>query len=171
MQLLAAAANKACISGILHQRMLELVQRIGGYAALKDQLGVDKPHERVPQLFFGQRGHVGNQAVGELPPYGCSNLRHVLHGRQSIEARRERRMQRRRDGKRRQWPGELIAVSHLLQQSAFEHRLGQLFDEQRNAVGAGDNLAEHFGRKRLASGHARNNGCALVPIETTQCNR
>src|SRR3989442_1427138 len=74
MQLLTAAANKACISSILHQRMLELVQRIRRDAALKDQLGMDEPRERVPQLFFGQRCYVCNQAVGELPPNGRTNL-------------------------------------------------------------------------------------------------
>ena len=43
----------------------------------------------------------------------------------------------------------VVAVVQLL---ALEHRLGQLFDEQRHAVGALDDLVEQLRRQRNAAG-------------------
>src|SRR6266516_4096644 len=40
----------------------------------------------------------------------------------------------------------------LLQEPAFEHHLGQFLDEQRHAVGAGENLVHHLLGQRLAAG-------------------
>ena len=44
-------------------------------------------------------------------------------------------VQRRRDRQRRQRAGQLVVIAGVGEQARFEHRLGQLLDEQRHAVG------------------------------------
>ena len=52
--------------------------------------------------------------------------------------------------------------------SAFEHRLCELLDEQRVAVGLGDNLVHHFGWQRTAVGYLRNDAFNVAAVEATE---
>ena len=53
----------------------------------------------------------------------------------------------------------------LAQQAAFDNGLGQLLEEQRHAVGAGEDLLEDLGRQRLAAGRPLDQGRALAAAE------
>ena len=74
----------------------------------------------------------------------------------------------RRNGERRQRPVESIAVGILDQDVPFEHRLCELLDEQRVAVGLGDNLVHHFGWQRTAVGYLRNDALNVAAVEATE---
>ena len=50
VELLASAAQQASMGGVLHQRMLENVNRVRGCSALKHQLGGDEASEGGLQL-------------------------------------------------------------------------------------------------------------------------
>ena len=47
-----------------------------------------------------------------------------------------------------------VAIVPLLQQSAFEQRLGQFFNEERHAIGADEQFIDDCVRQRFAAGHA-----------------
>ena len=49
-------------------------------------------------------------------------------------------------------PRQHIAVAGIVEQPAFEHRLGQLLDEQRHAVGVRDDLAQDLRRAKPCPG-------------------
>ena len=55
--------------------------------------------------------------------------------------------------------------------SAFKHRLCEFLDEQRVAVGLGDNLVHHFGRQRTAAGHLRDHAFNVTAVEATERQR
>ena len=67
------------------------------------------------------------------------DLRQLLSGTEAVEPRHQRRVQACRDRQRRRRdPGcGLLRFALAL---GFEHGLGHLFDEQRNAVGAFENV-------------------------------
>jgi len=50
-------------------------------------------------------------------------------------------------------PVQHIATRPFLEQSALEHCLRQLLDEQRHPVGLGKDPLHHLGRQRLAASH------------------
>ena len=56
VQLLAGIAQQTAVSCILHQHVLEGVDRARGRAALKYQLGGDKATQRRSQLVLGKTG-------------------------------------------------------------------------------------------------------------------
>jgi hypothetical protein len=58
-------------------------------AAPEDQLGLLEPGQRLVQLVLAQRGDRGQQLVGEFPPDGGADLRHLLDRHQPVEARRQ----------------------------------------------------------------------------------
>ena len=92
--------------------------------------------------------------MGELAADHGGDLGHLLDRREAVEAGHQRVVQGRRDRERRQRAGQLVAVAGVGEQAGFEHRLGQLLDEQRHAVGARHDLLEDLGRQRLAAGDA-----------------
>ena len=49
-------------------------------------------------------------------------------------------------------PSSIVAVARVAQQTRLQHRLGELLDEQRHAVGARHDLLQHLRRQRLAAG-------------------
>jgi hypothetical protein len=73
-----------------------------------------------------------------------------------------------RDGERRQWSVEPIAVGILDQDARFQHRLGEFLDEQRVSVGLGDDLFHHFGGQHATAGHPRDHSLNVVAVEATQ---
>jgi type II secretory ATPase GspE/PulE/Tfp pilus assembly ATPase PilB-like protein len=56
VQLLPGAAQQAVVSRVLHQRVLEAIDRIGRDASLEDQLGSNEASESGLQLVFGETG-------------------------------------------------------------------------------------------------------------------
>ena len=72
---------------VLHQRVLEGIDRIGRLASLEHQLGGDKAAESGLQLVLGATGDGAKQTVGKLASYRRADLRHQPHRRQSVEPR------------------------------------------------------------------------------------
>ena len=57
MQLLSGIAQQAAVSRVLHQRVLEGIDRVGWRAALEHQLGGDEASERGLQLVLREAGY------------------------------------------------------------------------------------------------------------------
>ncbi|MGB8107210.1 MAG: hypothetical protein WCF47_23330 [Pseudolabrys sp.] len=95
----------------------------------------------------------------------------LLDRRQAVEARHQRILKGRWYRERGQRPVESIAVGVLDQDVPFKHRLCELLDEQRVAVGLGDNLVHHFGRQGAAAGHLRDYAFNVIAIEATERQR
>jgi len=56
MQLLPRSAQQAAVSCVLHQRVLEAIDRVGRRAPLNDQFGGDEASECCLQLVLGEAG-------------------------------------------------------------------------------------------------------------------
>jgi len=54
VQLLAGAPQQTAVRGVLHQRVLKAVNRIGRHAALEHQLGSNEASESGFQLVVGK---------------------------------------------------------------------------------------------------------------------
>ncbi len=63
VQLLASAAQQAAVCRVLHQRVLEAIDRFGRCAALEHQLGSDEASESGLQLVLGKTGDGMQQLV------------------------------------------------------------------------------------------------------------
>jgi hypothetical protein len=125
----------------------------GRQAAAEDQLGVHQLIERTSQTILVQGTHGGQQIVRELTPNCGTDLGHLLDPGEAVEARHERILQGRRDGERRQRAGKRVMVAGIGEQARFQDGLGQLLDEQRDAVCLGEDLVEDLMGQRLAAGH------------------
>jgi hypothetical protein len=66
---------------VLHQRVLEAVDRVGGRASLEHQLGGDEASESGFQLVFRETGDGAQQPIGKLASNRCADLRHPPHRR------------------------------------------------------------------------------------------
>jgi hypothetical protein len=76
VQLLPCATKQAAVRRVLHQRVLETVDRIGRRTALKHQLGGDEPAEGGSQLVLVKTGNNAQQRVRKLASNRGTNLRH-----------------------------------------------------------------------------------------------
>jgi len=90
MQLLPGIAQQAAVCCVLHQRVLEAVDRVGRRAALEDQLGSNELTEIRLQLVFGKAGGRAHQRVGKLAPDRSTNLRYPPSRPQAVEPRQQR---------------------------------------------------------------------------------
>ena len=81
-----------------------------------------------------------------------ADLQDFARRAEPVDARHQRSLQRGRDRQLLHRLLEHVAVLVLVQLLAFEHRFGQLLDEQRHAVGALDDLVEKLRRQRFAAG-------------------
>ncbi len=153
MQVLALGLEQRAVGGVLDQRVLEAVGGIGRGAAAIDQLGRNQLVQRRLQLRLGPVGDRGEQPVGELAPERGADLGDLFHGCEAVEAGEQRVMQGRWQRERWQRPGQLVVVARVREQARFEHRLGQLLDEQRHAVGLGHDLRRDLVRQRLVPDH------------------
>jgi hypothetical protein len=88
VQLLAGAAQQAAMRRVLHQRVLEAIDRVGRHATLEDQLGRDEPVESGLQLVFGKAGNGVQQRVGKLASDRRADLRHMEADRERGRAER-----------------------------------------------------------------------------------
>ena len=90
----------------------------------------------------------------ELAPDRRGGLSDFFDRGEAVEASHQRVLERAGNGERWQWPCELVMVAGVLEQPEFQHRLGQLLDEQRNAVGPGDDLVQDLFGQGLAGRRA-----------------
>ena len=107
----------------------------------------------------------------ELAADHGADLRHLLDRGEAVEARHQRVVQGRRDRERRQRAGQLVAVAGIREQARFQHRLGQLLDEQRHAVGARHDLLDDLGRQRLVARDPCDQIRPLAPAQTAHGQR
>ena len=107
---------------VLHQRVLEAVDRLGRRTSLKDQLGGDELVESRLQLILGEARYSTHQPVGKLASDCCADLRHTPHRTSAVEPCHQRVVQGGRDPD--------------LGRIALQHAFGQFLDKQWNAVGA-----------------------------------
>jgi len=63
MRLLPSAAQQGAVGGILHQRMLEGVFRVGWHATTKDQLSADQLGQGLVQLLRRHRRDRADQLM------------------------------------------------------------------------------------------------------------
>ena len=84
VQLLPRAAQQTAMCRVLHQRVLEAVDRVGRHATLKYQLGTHKATESDLQFVFGKRGDGAQQWVRKLASDRSADLRHMPHRRQAV---------------------------------------------------------------------------------------
>jgi hypothetical protein len=59
-------------------------------------------------------------------------------------------------------------VALILEPARFEHRRGQLFDEQRDAIGPDQDLFDDFRRQHLAARNLVQHGRAVIASEARQ---
>src|SRR5215472_14683293 len=76
VQLLAGIAQQTAVSRILHQYVLEGVDRLRGCAALKYQLRGDKAAQRRLELVLGKTGDGTQQRERKFASDRRANLRH-----------------------------------------------------------------------------------------------
>jgi hypothetical protein len=96
---------------VLHQHVLETIDRIRWCAALEDQLGCDESAESSLELVLRKPGDGAQQRVGKLASYRRADLRHQPHRRQAVQPRHQRVLQRRRDRKRLQRAVEHVTMA------------------------------------------------------------
>jgi hypothetical protein len=143
--LLPCAPQQRLIGRILYQGMLKEVGRLGEYAALVEQFGLDKLCQPVLQCGLVQRRHGPEDLVCKLPPQHRSKLCHIFDCGQPVQPGHQRVLQGGRNRQGGQRTGQHIAPCVFPHQPRFENRLHQLFHKQRDAVGLGNNLMHHFG--------------------------
>jgi len=153
VQMRAAAFQEAGICGVPYQRVLEGVNRVWVLASAENQFRPHQLRKRIFQSLPRQSGDGVQQFVMEFATRDGADLCHLPDRRQPIKTRHQRRVQRCRDRQSRQRTFENILAIPFPQQSAFQHRLGQLLDEQRHAIGARKDLVRYLLRQRLASRH------------------
>jgi hypothetical protein len=92
----------------------------------------------------------------------------ALHGRQAVEPRHQRVVQR--GGNRQRWEetGELVALLALLEQPRLQHHLGQLLDKQRHPIGLGHHLLHDLGWQDLAARHPVGHLGRLAPWQAIE---
>src|SRR6516162_7312489 len=147
MQLLPGVAQQAAVCRVLHQRMLETIDRVGRRAALEDQLGSDELAESRLQLVLGKAGHRAQQRVGKLAPDRRADLRYPPRRPQAVEH---------------------VAIILLAQQTSLQDALGQFLDKQRHAVGALGDLEDDLVGQRLAAGDLSYQRGAVTLVQTVE---
>src|SRR5215813_10792080 len=81
VQLLPSAAQQAAMRRVLHQRVLERIDRVGRCASLENQLGSDEAAESGLELILVKSGHGMQQRVGKLASNRRADLRHLPYRR------------------------------------------------------------------------------------------
>ena len=147
MQRAPLLPQQRAVGYVLHQRMLEQVVRTWRGAVSKQQTRRNEPVEIGVEFFLWLSHQRGQQHVGKCPADRCANLRHVLRRPEPIEPRHQRSMQacRNRHHRRRRLSADPLRVTLTLR---VQHRLGHLLGEQRNAVGALDDVLADARRQR-----------------------
>ena len=101
-----------------------------------------------------------------------ADLRDLLGDRpEPVEPRDQRGMQGGRDRQGRQRARRQYRSDPVVAIAAFEHRLGQLLDEQRHAVGALDDLVDDLAGETGIAGEPLDQRRAVAPAEPVQRQR
>ena len=143
MQGAASVPHHGGIGRILDQHVIEHIGRVGRQALRHDQPCL---RQLVQGQFqpFGRKARNGLQHLeGKVPPDHRTDLRHLLPGAQLIEPRRQKRIQRCRHRvarDRRDRRGSAILIRRMRIQDAS----GQLFQEQRHALGTLNNAGDQI---------------------------
>jgi hypothetical protein len=74
-------------------------------------------------------------------------------------------VQGRGDGERRQGTVQLVTIAGVREQTGFQHRLSQLLDEQRHAIGARHDLLDDLCGQRLLARDPRHQ---IRPLASAQ---
>lgn len=86
-------AQQGAIGGVLHQRMIELVDRIRRDTLTKQQTGTNQPLQRGVEFGLLFARHGGEQYMREFPADRRPDLRQRLGRAQPVQARHQRRVQ------------------------------------------------------------------------------
>jgi len=97
VQLLPGVAQQAAVRSVLHQCVLEAIDRFGRRTALEHQLGGDEASECSVQLILGKARNGAQQCVGKLTPDRGTNLRYPSDRRRAVEPGHQRIVQGGRD--------------------------------------------------------------------------
>ena len=152
VQALTPRPQHGGIGAVLDQCVLEDIGRVRRRTAHEDELGLGQSAKASSRTASGRPADRGHELIREFASNGCADLQHFARRTEAVDARHKRRLQRGRNGERPRRLVKHILVAGFLQLLAFEHGLGEFFDEQRHAVGAVDDLIEQVGRQRLATG-------------------
>ena len=90
--------------------------------------------------------------MGEFAADHGADLGDFLDRSKAVEASHQRVVQGCRDGNRCHRTRQLIVIAEILEPARFKHRRGQFLDEQRDAVGANQDLVAEFRGQRLTAG-------------------
>jgi len=151
--------------------VLEGEDRLGHGAAAIDQPGLDQLVERAGELARRQGRNGLQQLVGEAPPERAPHLRRLARRLQAVQAGEERGLQRLRDDQIRERSLHRPATVPLGQDAALQHRLGELLDEERHAVGARQDRLEHVAWQRATGDLGREGGTNSGRAVTTTSTR
>jgi hypothetical protein len=86
---LPPALEQGFVGGVLHQRVLESVARIGRRARAEQQLRHFELRQCRAQRRLVAAGNRAQQRIGEFTADRGTDLRDLLHRRQPIETRRQ----------------------------------------------------------------------------------
>ena len=117
--LLPCALQERLIGGLLDQRMLEDIRRLGWQPLLVEELCL---HQLVQPALDGRlipRRDGPQQRIGKFAPQCGAELCKALHRCQAIQPGHQRVVQGGRDGQRRQRTGEFVAIVPLLEQTGL----------------------------------------------------
>ena len=170
MQLAPLAVQQAVMRGVLDHHMLEGVERIGRMAAAHDQPRLLQMIQRGLDLLRRRVGDRLQRLVGELAADGGADLRDPLERAHAVEPRHQRVRQGRRDRELPPRARQHVAPVPFGQQVGFEHRLGELFQKQRHAVGLDDDLLDDF-LGQLPARDALDQRRAQLPAQAVQHQR
>ena len=145
-------SQQRAIGGVLHQRMIEEVCRVGRRALAKQQAGRNQPVQRPVDLSGGFFRNGCQQGVGEFTADRRTDLGHILGFAQPIEPRQQRCLQGGRHG-----------VDRGTTLLGFQHRLGHLLHEQWDAVGTVEDVATNVRRQHAAGRQPVDHGARLGP--------
>src|SRR5262245_36465741 len=97
MQRTPRRAQQRAIGCVLHQRMLEQVARMRGYALAKQQTGLNKAIKRCMEVCFRLADDRSQNSMGKLPSDCRADLRYLPGLAEPVEARHQRGVQACRD--------------------------------------------------------------------------
>jgi hypothetical protein len=108
--------------------------------------------------------------VGELPANGRPDLCHLLGGTEAVKPRHERRLQACWHSQNRRWKrsGSAACSPFIL---CFQNRFRHFLHEQRNAVGAFDDILPDVRRQALIAGDAIDHRADLVLCQSIDRER
>ena len=149
-------AQQGAVGGVLHERVLEEIGRIGGAPWRESSPDCRSRSSAEPSSLPGQARHGGKQGMGKLPPDRRAGLRHALAG----PSRSSRAISEacRLAGTASAGEGTDAIVRAAAPALGLQHRLRHLLHEQRDAVGALDDILPDVVGKRPVAGDLLDQG-------------